>query len=95
MIRLLRGDDDAAHELVSRAADVRALERVSAGLRREGDAHGASSALGHVDIDVCPDDVEAVERILTAQPQFQAPTCLRTDLSAEISTTCAPSAGWS
>src|SRR5262245_21914447 len=73
-------DDDAAHELVTRAAQLRALERVPAGSRLEGHCLHAAATFGQLEIDVGSDDPEAVSRVLAAQTNLETCARLHADL---------------
>src|SRR4030095_10188259 len=64
-------DDDAAHELVPRAADARALERVAARLRLGVHRRDTAAALGQFDIDIRADDMEAVRGVVALQPNLE------------------------
>src|SRR4029434_865932 len=64
-------DDHAAHELVPRAADARALERVAARLWLEVHRRDTAASLRQVDIDLRTDDVEAVRGVVALQPNLE------------------------
>src|SRR6185503_2018989 len=77
---LLLRDDDAAHELVPRAADARALERVAAGLWLEVHRRHTASALRQFDIDVCADDMKSVCGVVALQPNLERRASFDADL---------------